>query len=465
MIKKSRIFAVSVIAVLTVVSAHATIVSQENVVGGNNVSVTVPESGQNAGMVVIDVADATKTKKGVMLLAEGLTDDAEDNTTAENVTNKVTATTGNDLTQTYTSATLYPSMKSAAAMINIGLSDKVDKKVAGDASKVMVRNNAGDYKPALGDDVEITTDPTTKAATLAVKHATKADQDGDGNVIKSTYQTQIPVGTAGNVVTYSGTKGSFGSVAVDATPTSGSNNLVKSGGVYTELDKKVTANTAIAGATKTKITYDAKGLVTAGDNLAVSDIPENLVVAATNGNVTVTRDSTANSATLGQYSISVGDATTTAKGVVKVGSNIGVSNGTISVADATASTKGVMLLAEGDDGDTTAENVSNKITATTGDDLTSTFTSTTLYPSMKSAAAMVNFKLLDKIDKKVVGDASKVMVRNSDGDYKPALGTDVVITTDSTSKAATLTVDHSTKADKIPFVSGNSTTYASIWIE
>ena len=36
----------------------------------------------------------------------------------------------------------------------------------------------------------------------------------------------------------------------------------------------VAANTAITGATKTKITYDAKGLVTAGADLAASDIPD-----------------------------------------------------------------------------------------------------------------------------------------------------------------------------------------------
>lgn len=36
---------------------------------------------------------------------------------------------------------------------------------------------------------------------------------------------------------------------------------------------KVTANSAITGATKTKITYDSKGLVTAGADLSASDIP------------------------------------------------------------------------------------------------------------------------------------------------------------------------------------------------
>ena len=43
--------------------------------------------------------------------------------------------------------------------------------------------------------------------------------------------------------------------------------------IQTQLDNKVTKNTAITAGTKTKITYDSKGLVTAGDNLSSSDIP------------------------------------------------------------------------------------------------------------------------------------------------------------------------------------------------
>lgn len=41
-----------------------------------------------------------------------------------------------------------------------------------------------------------------------------------------------------------------------------------------QLATKITANAAITGGTKCKITYDSKGLVTAGANLAASDIPD-----------------------------------------------------------------------------------------------------------------------------------------------------------------------------------------------
>lgn len=61
-------------------------------------------------------------------------------------------------------------------------------------------------------------------------------------------------------------------------------NLLKTG-----LDGKVTTNTAITGATKTKITYDAKGLVTAGTDLANTDMPTAIdATKIANGNVSNT---------------------------------------------------------------------------------------------------------------------------------------------------------------------------------
>lgn len=56
------IFVVSIIAMAVVGNARASIVSQTNIVSGsNNVSVTVPKSGTNAGKVVISATDTTYT--------------------------------------------------------------------------------------------------------------------------------------------------------------------------------------------------------------------------------------------------------------------------------------------------------------------------------------------------------------------------------------------------------------------
>lgn len=63
-------------------------------------------------------------------------------------------------------------------------------------------------------------------------------------------------------------------------------------GLQTALDAKVTGNTAITGATKTKITYDAKGLVTAGADAAIADIT-GLQTALDGKEATITAGTTA----------------------------------------------------------------------------------------------------------------------------------------------------------------------------
>ena len=100
--------------------------------------------------------------------------------------------------------------------------------------------------------------------------------NNDGTKLYIPVKGLVDIYTAGNGLTLEG--GEFAvntedTSIVDATPTAGSKKFVQSGGVKAELDKRVDANAAITGATKCKITYDAKGLVTAGADLVASDIP------------------------------------------------------------------------------------------------------------------------------------------------------------------------------------------------
>lgn len=52
---------------------------------------------------------------------------------------------------------------------------------------------------------------------------------------------------------------------------------------WESINAKVDANTTIVGGTKTKITYDAKGLVTKGENLTATDIPNLSATKITTG--------------------------------------------------------------------------------------------------------------------------------------------------------------------------------------
>lgn len=56
-------------------------------------------------------------------------------------------------------------------------------------------------------------------------------------------------------------------------------------GLQAALDAKLAKNTAITGATKTKITYDANGLVTAGADIAAADLPTGIDAAKINTGV------------------------------------------------------------------------------------------------------------------------------------------------------------------------------------
>jgi hypothetical protein len=62
-----------------------------------------------------------------------------------------------------------------------------------------------------------------------------------------------------------------------------------SSSIQTQLNGKVAKNTDITGATKCKITYDSKGLVTAGANLSASDIPSLAASKITSGTFAVER--------------------------------------------------------------------------------------------------------------------------------------------------------------------------------
>ena len=65
--------------------------------------------------------------------------------------------------------------------------------------------------------------------------------------------------------------------------------------VQTQLDNKVTKNTDITGATKCKITYDSKGLVTAGADITLSDVTD---ITASTSEVNVLDGITASTAEL-----------------------------------------------------------------------------------------------------------------------------------------------------------------------
>lgn len=102
--------------------------------------------------------------------------------------------------------------------------------------------------------------------------------------------------------------------------------------IQEQLNSKVTGNAAITGATKCKITYDSKGLVTSGANLAASDIPN----LASNKITAMTSYAKASSSA----AIGTSDSLNTAIGKLEYK----VDNAVIKNSDITASTSGKTVI-------------------------------------------------------------------------------------------------------------------------
>ena len=143
---------------------------------------------------------------------------------------------------------------------------------------------------------------------------------------------------AGNVTFTADTNGLSGTVAAASTSASGVIEIA----TYTEastgtsetlavnpkqLATKVTANTAITGATKCKITYDSKGLVTSGADLAASDIPNLSLSKITDVTATATEVNVLDGITASTAELNIMDGVTvTASDINSVTSKIGLSD-------------------------------------------------------------------------------------------------------------------------------------------
>lgn len=132
-----------------------------------------------------------------------------------------------------------------------------------------------------------------------------------------------------------------------------------------EVDAKVVANADITAGTATKVTYDAKGLVTSGTTLSAGDIPVLDAVKITTGTLPVARGGTGVTTVSGTGSVvlnkspalvtpNIGIATGTSfNGITGLGTNTPIING--------VATAGISTLASKQDhihpSDTTKQNV------------------------------------------------------------------------------------------------------------
>ena len=140
-------------------------------------------------------------------------------------------------------------------------------------------------------------------------------------------------------------------------------------------------NTAITGATKTKITYDAKGLVTAGADATTADI-----AASTNKNYVTDAQATVIGNTSGTNSgnqtlANTSDATSHTVTLSSTGGSVQLVEGSgITLTTTGTSADGIITIASTGGGSGTVTNVSALTLGTTGTDLSSTVANSTTTP-------------------------------------------------------------------------------------
>ena len=159
----------------------------------------------------------------------------------------------------------------------VDISDDITKKISIAQIKAQspVQSVAGKTGAVVLDASDIgagTVDNTEygylNGVTSAIQTQLNAKQGSLTLTTTGTSGASTLVGNTLNIPQYSGGGGTtWGSIT---------GTLSSQTDLQTALDGKVDENAAITGATKTKITYDAKGLVTAGADLSASDMPSGI---------------------------------------------------------------------------------------------------------------------------------------------------------------------------------------------
>ncbi len=181
------IFAVSIVAMAVVGNARASIVSQTNIVSGsNNVSVSVPKSGTNAGKVVISATDTTYTT----------------GTTTYSGTTKLYTGTGSATDGTMTQKAITDALRGKANTENLGDLASLDiitsdKVMNGAITSDKIRDGAIEevnLSDAVKTKLNATVQKIDSAAAADGKYVTNLTKDGTTVKLETAY-VQIPVGS------------------------------------------------------------------------------------------------------------------------------------------------------------------------------------------------------------------------------------------------------------------------------
>jgi len=387
MTRLKNVFAVSFIAMFAVAGAHATIVTQENIVGANGVSVNVPASGQtNAGKVVVTgptIGNATLTIQKNGTNVDTFTANATSNKTINiqvsksdvglsNVNNTSDANKPiSNATQAaldgkqdanlvdYVSGDAYANMKTgyaemtdsypSVATVGTWIQDKTDTLggqmagkqeillSSGDGANVSVTGN-GNVITAVSapGDGSITFNKGTTLGSLATKSAVGSSEITDDSIVNADVKSNAAISTA-KLAIPSGWTNTQSATALAAGDTVSA--------ALGKLEKKVDSKQASGS-------YEASGTAAGlinGLDVSTSSGDGNVVTAVTqtDGKISVTKGTTLGS--LATKS-AVGSSEITDDSIVNadVKSNAAISTAKLAIPSGWTNTQSATALAAGD---------------------------------------------------------------------------------------------------------------------
>ena len=206
----------------------------------------------------------------------------------------------------YSTATKNPNEFYAVTDAQLSYNDLADKPTIGDATLTIQKNGTAvdtfTANATVNKTINITvptqaSDVGAVATNTSITGATKCKitYDSKGLVIAGAdlSATDIPSLSLSKITDVTATASEL-NVLDGITATTTELNYVDgvTSSIQTQLNGKVVGNTAITGVTKCKITYDSKGLVTAGADLSSGDVTTALGYTPYNGSVMTGADGT-----------------------------------------------------------------------------------------------------------------------------------------------------------------------------